>query len=175
MRGKCSDGASAVADCCVRVRALFAVKSLHGESIDLSHAEVAQAMNCSPRQAIRVCRELEDHDYIEVARRRNHRNRYSLKVPEVDEPVVPVAIKAAPIPAHPCPKCARACRSTANSGWCRGCVRELEDRRAVMAAYSATPSATEQEIWSAVKIGENTRRAAGIRKAIRDFKREKTA
>lgn len=76
----------------------------------------------------------------------------------------------------PCTKCRRDCRSRASSGWCHACVKESDDRRAVMAAYSANPSATEQEIWSAVKIGENTRRAAGIRKAIRELQyREATA
>lgn len=70
-----------LSDFAFRVRTLFSVPTLSGGPITLRHQEIAVIMSCSESKAKRVVRELIASRYIEVSRKHNCRNAYSLRDP----------------------------------------------------------------------------------------------
>jgi hypothetical protein len=141
-----------------RVCALFAVKSLHGSTIYLSHAEIAVAMNCSERQAIRVVRELERYGYLEVSRQHNRRNEYSLALPKT----APAARAGESRPSDVCTTCGKERTRFAASGDCYPCARRANIRRQVAEILERDPTATDEEVYVRLK----TKRAKEIRAAL---------
>jgi hypothetical protein len=114
-----------------RVLALFSVKPLSGDVVELSHKEIAEAMTCSERQAIRVVAELERGKYVEVSRRHNIRNSYRLKPANTGSVVstaarVVVAVALTSPNAVKCGRCRIRCRKVGKAGWCRSCVETSE-------------------------------------------------
>jgi len=152
-----------------RVLALFSVKPLTGEAIVLSHGEIAQAMTCSERQAIRAVGELERAEYIEVVRRHNFRNSYRLNRG------LPTGALASPgevlmVHREPprvdvmCGRCRKPCRRVGKTGWCRSCVETSELATRVVAARAELGlDATPEQLAAHLK---NARLALKIRRIL---------
>src|SRR5665811_213948 len=113
-----------------RVLALFSVKPLSCDVIELSHKEIAEAMTCSERQAIRVVAELERAEYVEVSRRHNIRNSYRLNlantgaVPSIPAGVVLTVDLKTPTAAVKCGRCRKPCRKVGFSCLKRLCPKQ---------------------------------------------------
>lgn len=151
----------------------FRAGGLCGEPAEV----IAAIAGVSKRTAVPSLVRLRKRGHIRMIRGRERfqavyrvsfRDPEAQKAPEIAAPKPKTA-------AVPCPRCQQPCRPRANSGWCRGCVREIDDRRIVAAAYASNPTATEEQIWVAVQIAGKTKRAHAIRKAIRELRREAAA
>jgi hypothetical protein len=158
-----------------RVLALFSVKPLSGDVIELSHKEIAGAMTCSRRQAIRVVVELERAEYIEVARRHNMRNSYRLilanagSVASIPAGAVLAVDLKAPTAAVKCGRCRKMCRRVGNAGWCRSCVEASElAARVESARVELGQEATPEQLAAHLK---NARLAQRIRRILEKSER----
>ena len=158
-----------------RVLALFSVKPLSGDVIELSHREIAEAMTCSERQAIRGVVELERARYVEVSRRHNIRNSYRLKLPNpgavasTPAEVVQAAALKAPKAAVTCGRCRKPCRKVAKAGWCRSCVETSELAARVESARAELgQDATPEQLAAHLK---NARLALRIRRLLEKSER----
>jgi hypothetical protein len=158
-----------------RVLALFSVKPLSGDVIELSHKEIAEAMTCSKRQAIRVVAELERAEYVEVARRHNIRNSYRLNlantgaVASIPAGVVLAVDLKAPNAAVKCGRCRKPCRKVGKAGWCRSCVETSELAARVESARAELgQDATPEQLAAHLK---NARLAQRIRRILEKSER----
>jgi hypothetical protein len=153
-----------------RVLALFSVKPLSGEVIELSHKEIAEAMTCSERQAIRVIVELERARYVEVSRRHNIRNSYRLTLAHMGAVAsapaegIPAVAHKAPNAAVTCGRCRKPCRKVGKAGWCRSCVETSElTVRVESARAELGQDATPEQLAAHLK---NARLARKIRRLL---------
>ena len=143
--------------------------------IELSHKEIAEAMTCSKRQAIRVAVELERAEYVEVARRHNNRNSYRLNlaktgaVDSIPAEVVLAADLKTPNAAVKCGRCRKPCRKVGNAGWCRSCVETSELAARVKSARTELgQDATPEQLAAHLK---NARLAQRIRRILEKSER----
>jgi hypothetical protein len=158
-----------------RVLALFSVKPLSGDVIELSHKEIAEAMTCSERQAIRGVAELERAKYVEVSRRHNIRNSYRLNLATAGSVAstpagvaLAVALKA-PEAAVKCGRCRRPCCKVGKAGWCRSCVETSELAARVESARAELGrDATPEQLAAHLK---NARLAQKIRRIFEKSER----
>ena len=158
-----------------RVLALFSVKPLSGDVIELSHSEIAEAMTCSERQAIRVVVELERAKYVEVGRRHNTRNSYRLNVAtagavaSIPAGVVLAVDLKAPSATVKCRRCGKPCRKVGKAGWCRSCVEASELAARVESARAEVgQDATPEQLAAHLK---NARLAQRIRRILEKSER----
>jgi hypothetical protein len=156
-----------------RVLALFSVKPLSGDVIELSHREIAEAMTCSERQAIRGVAELERAQYLEVSRRHNMRNSYRMNLAleakaraaaPAPEEVVQAVLPRVPDAAVKCGRCRKPCRKVGKAGWCRSCVETSELAARVESARAKVGrDATPEQLAAHLK---NARLALRIRRLL---------
>jgi hypothetical protein len=155
-----------------RVLALFSVKPLSGDVIELSHKEIAEAMTCSERQAIRGVIELEHAQYVEVARRRNIRNSYWLNPARTGAASSPAGVAQRPMASHAavtCGRCRKPCRKLGKTGWCRSCVEASELAARVESARAELgQDATPEQLAAHLK---NARLARRIRRILEKSER----
>jgi hypothetical protein len=158
-----------------RVLSLFSVKPLSGDVIELSHKEIAEAMTCSKRQAIRVVAELERAEYVEVSRRHNIRNSYRLKigntgaVASIPAGVVLAVDLKAPSATVKCGRCRKPCRKVGKAGWCRSCVETSELAARVKSARTELgQDATPEQLATHLK---NAQLAQRIRRILEKSER----
>lgn len=103
----------------------------------LAFDEIAFAVNCSARTAMRHVAMLEKFGYIGVTRCHNRRNEYALGQ----------VIEKAKAPTIQCVECRRPCRGLDKAGHCRTCATRIEDDRLYAAALMVLgPGATPQQI-----------------------------
>lgn len=135
--------------------------------------DMIAAVSCTSRSsALRSLKKLKGRGHIRLVRGKERWQavyRVGFRDPNIAKPVAPEARKKNPA-TQPCPRCQQPCRSRANSGWCRGCVRQIEDRQAVRIALASNPTGSEEQIWATVQISGKTRRAREIRRAIQELR-----
>lgn len=141
-------------------------------SAQLAFEEIAEAVNCSRRQAIRLVRLLESLGYISAGRKRNQRNGYSVVgITGVRMGGRAAAEKADEVVAVPekrsgaiCPGCVRPVKRLGKTGVCRSCADAATlAQRVEEARREIGPDATPEQLAAHLK---NARLAARIRRLI---------
>lgn len=122
--------------------------------------EIAWAVNCSRSSAIRHVRNLEKLGYLAVRRTRNRRNEYAVGGAGGSAQAAETGPNQSRVSAvRECERCRRVVRGLAKTGWCRGCMAEIQqesDFRDAMRALG--PGATLRQIAGHMQVEKISRK-----------------